>query len=240
MSTAAPTAPSADWFGSKIDTAHAEILAIGAVDHKLLQPEAKLMTRKWFDYRQLHPVAATYLMAHHYNRAYGDFIGKALSVDRRFTKAFKGGDVMQVHEMRSFWRLRQAIDERGMRYEFFLRRAMDWYIDRGWGKKAPSPPRPAHILNNDELLVDMENAWVLDARAKIHYASSPRFHVSQWVAAPDQLAYQEHLIESIKRRPHPRFALHAALYVVEHLRIEAALENFEERVVAEAIEHCLI
>lgn len=240
MTTAAPSPKAPDWFGSSIAHDDAEILAIQLVDRKMLAGEAKLFERKWFDYRQLHPVCATYLMAHHYNIAFGDFIGRALNHDQRFTKAFKGGDVFKARELKSFWRLRQLIDSLGIRYDFFLRTAMNWHIERGWGKKAPSPPRPAHVLNNDELIVDVTNAWERECRAKIQYAQSSRFNVSQWIAAPDQLAYQDHLIASIRRRPHRRFALHAALYLFQQLRIEAAIEHFEAHEVAEAIELCQV
>jgi hypothetical protein len=226
------------YFGSELDLAHAEILTIQNIDRKLIKPEAALFGRKWFDYRQLHPAQATYLMVHHFNRFYGEFVGKALNRDRRFIQAFKGKDFMLTRERLSFWRLRQKIDELGMRYDFFLRFAMDWYIARGWGKQAPNPPRPAHVSTNDELIVDASNAWVRECRAKIQYAASPRFHVTNWCAAVDQCAYEAFLIEQIKQRPHPHFSLASALYSVGHLRIEAAVEHFEAQQLADAIDFC--
>lgn len=235
MTTPTPS-PKPAYFGSEIDLQHAEILAIGNVDRKLLAPEAALFETKWFDYRQLHPVQATYLMVHHYNRSYGEFMARAMDHTKRFMASFKGKDFMSAREMKSFWRLRQKLDELGIRYDFFLRQAMAWYIAHGWGKQAPSAPRPAHVLNNAELIVDVANAWSQECRARIQFASSPRFLVESWVGAPDQLAYERFLIAQIKQRPHARFGLHAALYVFGHLRIEAALEHFEAHVVADAVE----
>ncbi|UUZ75559.1 hypothetical protein LP414_27975 [Polaromonas sp. P1(28)-13] len=213
------TAPSvtlpATFYGSDLSLEHCEVLAIQNIHRKLLSAEAKLFSTKWFDYRPLHPVQATYLMVHHYNRAFGDFIGTALDRSKRYTQAFKGKDFMLAREKPSFWRLRQRIDELGIRYEFFLREAMNWHIARGWGKSVMNPPRPAHLATNDEMIVDVSNAWARECRAKIQYAASPRFAVPQFVGSADQLAYEAYLIEQIKRRPSPMYALHGALYLFE-------------------------
>lgn len=230
MITAAPS-----YFGSELDVDSLDILSIQHIDRKLLAHEPALMRRKWFDYRPLHPAQATYLMVHHYSRAYGEFIGKTLDVKRRFTQVIKGKDFMNAREVKSFWRLRQQIDGLGMRYEFFLRAAMAWLIERGWGKGAPHPPRPAHLMREDEMVQDICNAWHRECRAKIQYAQHPRFTVDAWVGAPDQLEYEQWLVSQIKLRPHPRFALASALYEFDALRIEAAIEHFPDQALHEAI-----
>jgi hypothetical protein len=217
-----------DFYGSGLDLESAEILTVARIDRTLLAEEPALMQSKWFDYRQLHPAVATHLLVHHYNLAYGDFIGRALDHKLRFTKAIKGGDFFEHHERKSFWKLRQLIDRLGMRYEFFLREAMSYLIEQGWGKGVPHPPRPAHLTADNDLIVAVCNAWTLEGREKIQWAASSRFRVEQWCAAPDQQAYQAHLIESIRRRPVRRFALSAALHTVGHLRLEAALEHFAD------------
>lgn len=242
MTTAPPeaaAAPPSEIYGTGLDRDHYEVVMIQHIDRKLAQAEAGLYARKWFDYRNLHPVEATYLMVHHYHRAYGDFVGRALSHKRRYVKAFKGKDFLQTHERKSFWRLRQKIDELGIRYEFFLRFAMNWNLARGWGKGAAHPPRPCHLTNNDELIVDVANAWALECRGKIQFITAQRYTVAQWVASPDQLAYEAFVVESIKAKPHPRFALHAALYLYDALRIETALENFPAQAVVDAADICL-
>lgn len=238
------TAPSASlpatYYGSELSLDDCEILMIDNIHHGIVKKESALYAMKWYDYRDLHPTQATYLMVHHYHRAFGDFIGIALDRTRRYTQAFKGKDFMLTREKRSFWRLRQKIDELGIRYEFFLREAMTWHLKRGWGKGVMHPPRPAHLASNDEMIVDVSNAWVRECRGKIQYAVSERFKVPNFVAAPDQFAYEAHLIEQIKKRTRPAYALNAALYVFDSLRIESALHNFSERIVADAIDLCLI
>lgn len=213
-------------------------MTIATIDRSLLDAEAGLMRRKWFDYRAMHPLEATYLMVHHYNRAYGDFIGEALDYTRRFTKVIKGTDFMGHLEVKSFWRLRQKIDELGMRYEFFLRAAMNYLIERGWGKGQPHPPRPAHILRDDELVLAVSNAWARECRSKTQFATDPHYLAVNWCGSPDQLDYQQHLIDAIHRRPHKRFALSAAVHLYGQLRIEAAIEHFPDDV-ADAIDFSL-
>jgi hypothetical protein len=230
MTIAAPS-----YYGSELDADSLEILTIQRIDARLLACEPALMRRKWFDYRPLHPAQATYLMVHHYNRAYGDFIGQTLDVKRRFTQVIKGKDFMTAREVKSFWRLRQRIDELGVRYEFFLRAAMAWLIERGWGKGSPHPPRPAQLLREDEMVQDICNAWHRECKAKIQYAQHPRYQVANWVAAPDQQEYEQWIVSQVKARAHPRFALASALYEFDALRIEAAIEHFPDETLREAI-----
>lgn len=223
------------FFGAALDPQSCDVLAIAKIDRKLLNRETALYKSKWFDYRPMHPVLATYLLAHHYNRAYGDMVGQCYDHNKRFMVAFKGKDVMACREVKSFWKLRQRIDELGIRYDFFCREAMSWCIDNGWKQ----PPRPAHVATNDELIIHVTNLWEMESRAKIQWARSARFTAAAFVGAPDQLAYEEHLTARIMQRPHPKYSIHAALYLHDALRIEAAIERLPLSAVSDAIEICL-
>lgn len=224
------------YFGQTLSFKECEVLAIGNIDRKLLAAEARLYEYKWFDYRTLHPTMATYLCVHYYNRSYGDFMGQCFDHGKRFMVGFKGKDFMNSREKQSFWKLRQRIDELGIRYDFFMRKAMDWCVAHGWRQ----PPRPAHIASNDELLVEVANAWAMECRARIQFAVSPRYSVEQFVGGVDQLAYEDYLIANITKRAHPKFALHAALYIYGALRIEAALAHIPTAAIEGAIDFCSI
>jgi len=223
------------FFGSSLTRQECEAFAIARIDAKLLKKEVGLYATKWFDYRPLHPTMATYLLAHHYNRAYGDFMKEALDYKKRFMAAFKGKDVMMAREVKSFWKLRQRIDELGIRYDFFCREAMAWCIDNGWRQ----PPRPAHVSTNDDLIVFVMNRWHEECQAKVQWAINPRYTAAQFVGAPDQVAYEAYLAEAIMKRAHPKFALHAALYHHDAVRIEAAIRIFPATAIDAAIELCL-
>ncbi len=230
-----PTDTSGAYFGSTLGFNDAEILAIANIDRKLLAGESRLYQYKWFDYRMLHPTQATYLCAHFYNRAYGDFMSTCFDKGKKFMVGFKGKDFMGSREKQSFWKLRQRIDELGIRYDFFMREAMNWCINNGWRQ----PPRPAHIASNNDLIVDVTNLWEVECRAKIQWATAPRYCVEAFVGAPDQLAYEEYLVSRIMQRPHPKYALHAALYVYDALRIETAITRLPAQSVTDAVSFCL-
>jgi len=220
------------FYGSALDPQSCEVLAIAKIDRKLLAGETRLYKYKWFDYRPLHPTLATYLLAHHYNRAYGDMMGQCFDHGKRFMVAFKGKDVMACREVKSFWKLRQRIDELGIRYEFFMREAMNWCTDNGWKQ----PPRPAHLASMDDMIIEITNRWEMECRGKIQWARSPRYTASAFVGAADQLDYEEHLAMRIMQRPVPKFSIHAALYLYDALRVETALARLPTQAVLDAIE----
>jgi len=220
------------FFGSALDFHQCEILAIANIDRRLLAHETALYGQKWFDYRPLHPTLATYLFAHHYNRAYGAFMGQYFDHKKRFMAAFKGKDVMAARERKSFWKLRQKCDELGVRYDFFCRVTMEWCAINGWKQ----PPRPAHAATNAELLVYVANRWAQECRGRIQWAHDPRYTTRNWCGAPDQAAYEAHVLDAIKSKPLPQYALHTALYVFDALRIEAAIEKLPESAVDQAVD----
>lgn len=220
------------FFGSSLDHFTCEALAIAKIERRALALEPELYERKWFDYRRMHPTLATYLFAHHFNMAYGRFMGEAFDHKKRFMAAFKGKDVMAAREVRSFWKLRQKADQAGIRYDFFCRHVMQWCMINGWRR----PPRPAHAATNDDMLVWIEGQWQLEQRAKIQWSKDPHFAASNWCAAPDQIAYENYLLDQIMSKPLPQFALHAALYIYDALRIETAIEKLPASAIAAAIE----
>lgn len=220
------------FYGATLDRLSCEAQAIARIDAKLLAREPALYKSKWFDYRPLHPALATYLLAHCFNRAYGDFMARCFNHKKRFMAAFKGKDVMACREVKSFWKLRQKIDELGIRYDFFCREAMAWCESMGWHQ----PPRPAHVSTNADLIIHVANRWEEERRAKIQWARLPRYTAAAFVGAPDQLAYEEYLAGAIMTRTHPKYSLAAALYVHDALRVEAALLHLSQRTVEAAIE----
>lgn len=236
MKASVPDIPRySDWFGyffgHDLDFLHAEVLALQHIDDSLLKREAGLMRTKWFDYRRMHPTKATYLLAHEFNRAYGNCMAVMKDRGQKFMRGFKGMDYMQAYEKKSFWRLRQLIDSLGIRYDFFLRKAMNWYIANGYRQA----PRPAHITNNADLITDVMMAWEEECAARIQWPKDTRYKARNFIGHVDQLDWEKWIVEQIGRRQHPQYALHAALYIEGALRIEAAIQSFGQRVIDSAI-----
>lgn len=226
----------AEWlgyfYGHDLDFLHGETLMLQHVGDKMIKLEAELMRTKWFDYRRLHPTKATYYLAHCYNRAYQDCMVVMRDKSGRFMRGFKGMDVMTIYENTRFWKLRQLIDSLGIRYDFFLRHAMEWHIAAGWIR----PPRPSQITANADMITDVMMAWEEECAARLQFAKDPRYKTPNFFGHMDQIAWEDWLIAQIKTRRHPQYALHAALYIEDTLRIERALQEFDARVVHAAID----
>lgn len=237
MSLLSSTSP-ADWlgyfYGHDLEFLHAERLAIQHIPSSLLKSEAELMSKRWFDYRRMHPTKATYLLAHLYNKAYGNAISVMKDGETgKYMKGFKGMDFMETRERLSFWRLRQHIDSLGIRYDFYLRHAMNYCISNGWLQ----PPRPSHLRADDEMTVAVMLAWEEEIKAKIQFCKDTRYKTSNFFGHVDQIAYEKYIIDQIKSRQHPHYALHASLYIEQAVRIEEVIRRIDARVIDRALEY---
>jgi hypothetical protein len=237
----------AEWlgyfFGHDLHFLHAETLMMQHIPDSVIKREAELMRTKWFDYRRMHPTKATYYFAHCFHKAYQEFMVTTYDRRGRYMKAFKQLDVMHAYEKLSVWRLRQLCDSLGMRYDFFLPRAFRWYSHDGWFLKRVdkkiAAPRPSHINANADLITDVMMQWEEECATRIQFAKDPRYKTRNFFGHADQVAWENWLIEQIKQRRHPQYALHAALYIEDSLRIERAVEEFDLRVVRAAIDEAL-
>lgn len=221
---------------NKLSTDQADILAIQNINPKLFAEEPELMRSKWFDYRLLHPVEATYLMVSEYTKAYRKMIATISDRDRaQHVSGVKGDNFMSGRERNSFWKLRQHADALGVRYDYFMAAAMRWCVANGWRQ----PPRPSQIYSNEEMLGYIIEQWLEECKAKIQYPTHEHYLADNWVGSEAQLAYESWIVERIKQCRIPQYALSSALYDIGVMRIETALENFPQEVVELAIDYCL-
>lgn len=236
QATETPSVAEQNFFGANLSSRTYAVRTIQKIDRKIMAKEAELYGRKWFDYRPLCPAEATYLMAHFYNKAYANFMARCFDRGLIHMKAIKGKDFLEHREAKSFWRLRQKIDELGIRYDFFFSKAFNWYEARGWKKAAP---RPSHMNSNDDLIIDVCNAWAEERNGKIQFATHRRYTAAEFVGAPDQIQYEQFIVAEIRRKPNFKYPLHSALYVFDAIRVETALIEFGAETVRGAINYCL-
>ena len=150
--------PSLFWagnnYGSQFQPDHYEILTIQKISRKEREGESALMDVKWYDYRLMHPMQATYYLVHLYRKAYRDFIRRSLDAARApYSQGIKERDFLDSREHMALWRLRRTIDQLGMPYDFFLAFAMKW-LHKMIGDGKVYPPRPAMLGKNQELMGD--------------------------------------------------------------------------------------
>lgn len=225
-----------NYFGSRLNHDHYEILTVQHIPRKERDGESALMDKKWFDYRLMHPMQATYYLVHLYREAYRDFVRRSMNYEAApYSQAIKERDFVLAREKLSFWRLRRTIDQLGMRYDFFLRFAMS-YLHKMIGNGKVYPPRPS-MLMKEELLGEALAAWEDMCESSLQFAQSPSYRVSQFNQCfrADQKAHEQFVIGQIKKRRVPRYSLHAAIYLYDVVSIEAALQAFDVQTVEGAL-----
>lgn len=131
--------------------------ALIPIDRLMIEPD--LMTTKWFDYRFLHPAAATGIFATYYEKAYRATYRRNYDVE---VAEFKNplaevkdfflapvADVSSAERRRTIsalWSARQHADAIGAPYDFYLYEAFEWFARRG---KRSVPPRPNQLCRTD-------------------------------------------------------------------------------------------
>ena len=194
------------------------------------------MSKKWFEYRRLHPMQSTYYFMHCYLEAYKEFHRVVIDHEAaNYVRPTKSVDFIHTREKLSFWRLRQTIDELGIRYDFFLGRAMKWYAEQCFHVGEIFAPRPQHIGCNEDLVAYVIECWEDQLAIELQIPKSDFFKVSNFFGHPDQLAFEDFLVNQIASRHIPRHSLKAALYNHKSLRIEEAIRSFGEGVVLNAL-----
>lgn len=216
---------------------HYEILMINGIPKKERKSETELMTTKWFDYRLMHPMYATYYFYHLYVKEFQAFWRKAINFEAaEFIYPFKGDgrlDFMKAREKLSIWRLRQKADLLGIRYDFFLKTAFN-KIHRMQAGGRIIPPRPA-MFNNEELLAEIVNEWSAMCKASLQFACSPYFQVINFNNSLIQREHEQFVMRQVEQRTIPYYSLSSCLHQYEIVSIEAALQRFEPQTVQLAI-----
>lgn len=115
--------------------------------------EIALFSTKWFDYRFLHPVRATYVFAHHYRAIYKRIFAEQFDHKRaEYVKGFKGDDLFvdaSAVTVSGMWRARQHADAIGCPYEIYIEAAVNKVLRLN--------------RSNMPFVTELYQGWVLDA-----------------------------------------------------------------------------
>ena len=218
--------PFGNYFGSEFTTQECEKAFLSSnLPLEQAKPEAALMRVKWFDYRNIHYVKATYLFASFYRAAFQRMTGKIIDRDRAsFVRGFKGDDLFDLNprECKGFWKARYTADRLCIPYDFFIRFAMNWTTDRLWKRF----PRPTQLYSRP-LLEDMIVAWEVQCAASTPLPVDSRFHLVNYSGHADQDAFQEWLCASISKRVNPEMALATHLHITPMISIEMAEKHID-------------
>lgn len=198
-------------------------LAAEKVSLSLLKKERKLYGSKWFDYRLVNPAQATVEFADAYRKAYSDAMKRRNGPSGAFQTGLPREHLFQMKQraITSVWKARQAADALGAPYDWFCLMAMSFAEERNFEFMPP----PAHLAN-EEFTEMLTNAWAVECRIRMRCSNNPFFKSGQFMDHPDQIAHETFVVNQIKSRTHPDFALHTALVIHMSLSQERAYEEF--------------
>tara|TARA_R110000851_G_C13102760_1_gene569223 strand:- start:8260 stop:8955 length:696 start_codon:yes stop_codon:yes gene_type:complete len=219
--------------GSHLTDNECEAIGIKHIKRKYIKKEAMLYSRKWFDYRQMHPVKATYYFAHCYTAAYKKLMEERLGNHAIYHRGYKGGDPFRASagQNTSFYKARQYADLLGIPYDFYCNFAMRWANDRLWKRL----PRPSHLYSKD-LIRAVKHAWDKRLTETIEVPTSKFYMVDGFFNHGDQLEFQHWLLKLIKKRRVPEMALTTYMCLNEYLVEDIVKEYFSDEVIQKALE----
>ncbi len=243
------------FFGGDLSFNDCEVLMVQNIPATDRATETALYGNKWYDYRGIHPMIATYYFAECYKQAYKSFMRVAYDKDYAdgirsvFTVAKiskRDGvtklkskesvpDFLKSKQYLSYWRLRQLIDKLGMPYEFFMAEINNWYVEQCWRQQLILPPKPGHIMANEDAVAEVMLAWEDVKSARIQFAKDPELRVQNFVGSVAQLDYERFIVKQINSKEHKRFSLCAALYKHDAIRVETAVREFGADLIEQAV-----
>jgi len=226
-----PATPTESYFGESLTNAECELIFLNSnIPVSAAKTENRLYGMKWFDYRELHFIKATYLFADEYAKAYQAMTKKVVDFERApFVTGFKGEDIFveSSRNYKGFYKARFSADMLGMPYDFYVNYAMNWAINRLWKRF----PRPVQLYSRP-LLEDMVEAWQDSCRAQIPMPTNERFYDQQDCETKD--AFQIWLCGMIKARSNPEMALGNFLFQNPMISSRIAVENFDKGLITRA------
>lgn len=197
-----------------------DLVTFRFVDKALLKHELWLFTRKWFDYREITPLAATRLYMEALNQAYrrhykenfdrtaGNYVITA-SIDKIFremTAEIEGTGVMSRKSKLNLvgcWRGRQCADGLGMPYEVYTEMALRARLSY-WSQA--HMPRPVHLFS--EMVVEKTLAkWEELQAGKLFLSELPSYMIQNYVGAAHQNDYHLWLMDQADKRANKPYYL---------------------------------
>lgn len=216
------------FYGDHFTDDDCELIALTQIHAQHLEGEAAAMQSKWFDYRMMPHVRATYWFARCYNQAYQNFFAETRDKDTaKMIRGIHHEDVFKSRDKTAVHLARQAFDMIGVRYEFGLSFAMQRFLDRGW----KSMPRP-NQLYGEELIEDMADAWRIECSARLQIPTNPMFLAENYTGTRIQREFHEWLFQQINRRSVRHLGLGQAVYVAKVLPESIAAEKYGEGLLA--------
>lgn len=197
-----------------------DALAVEFIPPQYWTPESELFASKWWDYRTMHPMQATYHFVDAYKRAYKRAYSRRQDSEHaKWLKVFAHDDFTEgaASTRTALWLARQRADKIGCSYDFFCSLAMHYAERRDWTML----PRPQAMYSDkpmfegDHTISDVvQAAWAKKQQTELMYSTQEFYRVENYCQNPHQRDHQRMLLKRLGSSPN-RAPLVATL-VFEH------------------------
>ena len=225
-----------EYIGSNLQRNEMEAIAL-TIDpvHRADTPE--LMASRWFDYRHMHPVQATYLFAELYKVQTRIFAESFVDIETADdARAFTPDDIFKSRDLTSMWLARGVADRIGCPYTTMLAFVQQRALERTFQRY----PRPNQMYG-DDVELDLAELWKSRLRTSLQYSKEERFAASRhpdpaaWPA--DMRAHVQFIVDQIRARPAPHDKLIGRMYREDRLSPSWTLLPFDGEALARAEVH---
>lgn len=193
-----------EYIGSNLTHFDYESLTLEFISKKDRADEPCLFDRKFWDYKPLHPMQATYLFAHHYKNAIKSAIMRRTDLYKGLSyKGLKKEDFLECSKrvINGLWRGRQHADAFGVPYDIWCNSAMKYAESRDW-QYLPNPTQIYSKKTSSEKDIDMVSAivsrWDEVKSSQFIGATHPFFQAENYCGNPYQRAYQAAILKHLR------------------------------------------
>lgn len=221
------------YYGSHFTDAEYQEIGLHCINPKYWKGEAKLYRTKWFDYRGMREVQATYLFANHYRKAYSRLMEMRVGNEiGQYKVGLKGHDVFLIGkaELTGMWRARRMADEMGIPYSFYCNTAIQYCNDFLW-KRLPRPTQ----LYSEKVVEVVREKWEEHSAAYIQIPDDECYLLENYTESYNQDSFQHWLCGEIEKKTYPHMALETYMSLRPMLSEKIALQYFSEEMVKDAI-----
>lgn len=214
------------------ESLHYSTLTWDSIKPSLTEGESALYNTKWWDYRFLHPMEATYLFAAEYVKAYTAVMRRRVDIKRVGNiRPLKNKDFLKCDQkvITGMWKARRYADACGIPYNFWCIQALVYAEVMNWNYM----PKPFQLYVNNakgEGFVTMVEfvlrSWDERQQSVVQHATHPFYVAPTSPMHPYQIAHARMLMKRVNAAAHKPALLWDLVYNKRLLPEGVVLKSF--------------
>lgn len=169
----------------------------------LFTEESGLYATKWWDYKPLHPLHATYMFADAYCRAFERAVhGRKDAQQAQYVKPLRFKNFLKCDQkvITGMWKARQFADRIGCTYDFYCSTAMKFAANGDW-RYLPQPAlmySSRSVKGMPSMLETIMTGWEQRNKDQILVAKSDFYRAENYFGNVYQVAHQKMLMQKLE------------------------------------------